>query len=66
MGRWAITKPKEEIYHTLQGLRTISGYVATVEELVNSEQLKSRDFFQEMECPPQTVAAYPRPSLQDR
>ena len=59
VGRWAITKPKEEIYHTLQGLRTISGYVATVEELVNSEQLKSRDFFQEMECPPQTVAAYP-------
>ena len=59
VGRWAITKPKEEIYHTLQGLRTISGYVATVEELINSGQLKSRDFFQELECPPQLVATYP-------
>ena len=59
VGRWAITKPKEEIYHTLQGLRTISGYVATVEELVNSGQLKFREFFQELECPPQLVATYP-------
>jgi CoA:oxalate CoA-transferase len=59
VGSWAITKPKEEIYHTLQGLRTISGYVATVEELVNSGQLKFREFFQELECPPQLVATYP-------
>ena len=59
VGRWAITKRKEEIYHTLQGLRTISGYVATVEELVNSGQLKFREFFQELESPPQLVATYP-------
>ena len=30
IGDWTGTKPKEEIYHTLQALRTITGYVATV------------------------------------
>ena len=32
VGRWAGSVPKEEIYHTLQGMRTITGYVATVED----------------------------------
>ena len=59
VGRWASALPKEEIYHALQGMRTITGYVATVEDLVNSEQLKFRDFFQHLEAPPQVVAAYP-------
>ena len=43
---WASTKPKEEIYHTLQALRTITGYVATVEDLLVSQQFVYRQFFQ--------------------
>ena len=30
INEWTATRPKEEIYHTLQGLRTVAGYVATV------------------------------------
>lgn len=46
VGNWAATKPKEEIYHTLQALRAITGYVATVEDLLASQQLAYREFFQ--------------------
>ena len=46
---WAATKPKEEIYHTLQGLRTITGYVATVEDLLASRQFAHREFFRIVE-----------------
>ena len=49
VGEWAATKPKEEIYHTLQGLRTITGYVATVEDLLASRQFAHREFFRMVE-----------------
>jgi len=45
---WAGTKQKEDIYHTLQALRTITGYVATVEDLLVSQQFVYREFFQSM------------------
>ena len=48
---WASTKPKEEIYHTLQALRTITGYVATVEDLLVSQQFVYRQFFQSVSTP---------------
>lgn len=48
---WAATKPKEEIYHTLQALRTITGYVATVEDLLVAKQLVDRKFFQTLADP---------------
>jgi crotonobetainyl-CoA:carnitine CoA-transferase CaiB-like acyl-CoA transferase len=48
---WAGTKPKEEIYHTLQALRTITGYVATVEDLLVSQQFVAREFFQTLADP---------------
>ena len=48
---WAATKPKEEIYHTLQALRTITGYVATVEDLLVAKQLVDRKFFQTLANP---------------
>jgi crotonobetainyl-CoA:carnitine CoA-transferase CaiB-like acyl-CoA transferase len=59
VGRWAGSLPKEEIYHTLQGMRTITGYVATVEDLAKSRQLAFRDFFQLIEEPPGVEGAYP-------
>lgn len=49
VGRWTAALPKEEVYHTLQGLRSIAGYVATVADLLNSEQLSSRGFWQQVE-----------------
>ena len=49
VGRWAATQPKEEMYHALQNLRTIAGYVATVEDLLSSDQMAFREFFQPVE-----------------
>ncbi len=59
VGRWAAGLPKEEIYHTLQGMRTITGYVATVADLVNSRQMKDREFFQSIGFPGLPDALYP-------
>jgi crotonobetainyl-CoA:carnitine CoA-transferase CaiB-like acyl-CoA transferase len=59
MGEWAATRPKEEIYHTFQGLQSIAGYVATAEDLLNSGQLKFRGFFQPIEHPSTGEAMYP-------
>ena len=59
IGEWVATRPKEWIYHTIQGLRTIAGYVATVEDLTKSEQLLSREFFQTIEHPVAGKATYP-------
>ena len=46
VGRWSATQPKEEMYHALQKLRTIAGYVATVKDLLGSGQMAFREFFQ--------------------
>lgn len=59
IGAWTATRPKEEIYHTLQGLRTVAGYVATVEDLRTSEQLRARDFFQVIDHPSTGKGVYP-------
>jgi formyl-CoA transferase len=57
ISEWAGRKPKEEIYHTLQSLRTITGYVATVEDLLMSQQFVDREFFKlvEGESLPNTI-----------
>jgi len=56
---WTSTCPKEEIYHTLQGLRTVAGYVATVADLNTSQQLLAREFFQRLDHPDAGTATYP-------
>ncbi len=61
VGQWAATKPKEEIYHTLQALRTITGYVATVEDLLVSQQLVYRQFFQPLTDPVFGEVVHPGP-----
>lgn len=74
IGNWVATQPKEHIYHTLQGLRTVAGYVATVEDLRNSAQLQFREFFQTIDHPVAGEAVYPgtpfaiddRPWIQNR
>jgi crotonobetainyl-CoA:carnitine CoA-transferase CaiB-like acyl-CoA transferase len=59
IGAWTAARPKEEIYHTLQGLRTVAGYVATVEDLRTSRQLRARDFFQVIDHPSTGAGVYP-------
>ena len=59
INEWTATRPKEEIYHTLQGLRTVAGYVATVADLETSQQLLAREFFQRLDHPNAGTATYP-------
>jgi crotonobetainyl-CoA:carnitine CoA-transferase CaiB-like acyl-CoA transferase len=59
IGAWTATRPKEEIYHALQNLRTVAGYVATVEDLFVSQQFAERKFFQSLEHPHTGKALYP-------
>lgn len=51
IAEWMINQTKEEIYHRAQELNCPIGMVTTVEDLVNSEQLQSREFFTEVEHP---------------
>ena len=59
IGAWAATHPKEDIYHTLQGMRTVAGYVATVADLRASDQLQARDFFRTLNHPTAGEGVYP-------
>jgi CoA:oxalate CoA-transferase len=59
LGGWTATQSKEEIYHLLQGLQSVAGYVATVEDLISSRQLVARQFFQAIDHPAAGQALYP-------
>jgi CoA:oxalate CoA-transferase len=56
---WTETQPKEEIYHLFQELRSVAGYVATVDDLLTSRQLVARQFFQVIDHPVAGEALYP-------
>jgi CoA:oxalate CoA-transferase len=56
---WTATQPKEEIYHLFQELRSVAGYVATVDDLFTSRQLVARQFFQTIDHPAAGNALYP-------
>jgi formyl-CoA transferase len=56
---WAATQSKEEIYHLFQELRSVAGYVATVDDLITSRQLVARQFFQTIDHPYAGKALYP-------
>ena len=60
IGAWVAEQPsKEEIYHQVQALRTIAGYVATVEDLVKSKQFVAREYFISMDHPVAGEVIYP-------
>jgi CoA:oxalate CoA-transferase len=59
LGEWTATRSKEEIYHTLQALQSVAGYVATVADLCTSKQLQARMFFQGLDHPDTAKALYP-------
>jgi crotonobetainyl-CoA:carnitine CoA-transferase CaiB-like acyl-CoA transferase len=59
LGEWAAARPKEEMYHTLQKLQSVAGYVATVADLFSSGQLQARTFFQSLHHPDTGDVLYP-------
>ena len=59
LGSWTATQPKEAIYHLLQDLRSVAGYVASVDDLFTSRQLTARQFFQAIDHPTAGKARYP-------
>ena len=46
---WVLNQDKEEIYHKLQNISTIAGYVAEPEDLLQSNQLLEREYFNNQE-----------------
>ena len=56
---WTATRPKQELYHTLQQLHSVAGYVATVKDLFTSGQLVAREFFQTVDHPRAGAGQYP-------
>lgn len=61
---WLSTQTKEEVYHKMQAIRSIAGYVADVSDLFKSEQYKVRDFFQTVEHPETGAIPYPGAAFQ--
>jgi CoA:oxalate CoA-transferase len=59
LGDWIGTQPQEEVYHVLQELRSVAGYVATVKDLLVSRQLTAREFFQTIDHPYAPNGVYP-------
>jgi crotonobetainyl-CoA:carnitine CoA-transferase CaiB-like acyl-CoA transferase len=58
---WVLGQDKEDVYHLLQGLRSIAGYVATAADVYRSGQLQARGFFQKIDHPVAGLASYPGP-----
>ena len=58
---WVRVQDKEDVYHLLQGLRSIAGYVATAADVYRARQLQARGFFQEIDHPVAGRARYPGP-----
>ncbi len=56
---WVRGQGKEDVYHLLQGLRSIAGYVATAADLSRARQLEARGFFQDIDHPVAGRARYP-------
>lgn len=48
---WVRQQPKEQVYHLLQGMRTIAGFVATTADLHASAQFTDRQFFHTVDHP---------------
>ncbi len=56
---WMIERTKEEVYHQAQGYNLPSGYVATVEDIVNSAQHEARGFITSIDHPETGPLQYP-------
>ena len=59
ISKWMKERTKDEIYHKAQALSCPIGSVTTVEDLVNSEQLKARGFLVEADHPEMGRVKFP-------
>lgn len=59
IGEWMMNHTKEEIYHRAQAISCPIGAVTTVEDLLNSEQLKARGFFVDVDHPEMGKVKFP-------
>lgn len=51
IGEWMTNHTRDEIYHRAQALSCPIGGISTTEDLLNSEQLRARDFFADVDHP---------------
>jgi CoA:oxalate CoA-transferase len=58
---WFAQRTKHEIYHAAQALKVPAGMVATVADLVDSEQYAAREFWQTIDHPATGPLRYPGP-----
>ena len=56
---WLLDHTREEIYHSAQRLGLLFGYVATVDEILASPQLRARGYFVELDHPVAGRLTYP-------
>lgn len=63
MSDWLATQSKEAVYHTLQGMRSVAGYIADVSDLFASAQYQAREFFRPVDHPDTGPRAYPGPAF---
>ena len=61
---WALTQRKLDVYNASQRSRNAVGYVATPQDMLTSEQLEHRQFFQQIDHPEAGSARYPGPPYQ--
>jgi crotonobetainyl-CoA:carnitine CoA-transferase CaiB-like acyl-CoA transferase len=57
LSAWAATRTKQEIFHACQELRIAASPINTMEDVANSEQLASRDWFGSVEAGGKTFKA---------
>ncbi|HEX2173425.1 MAG TPA: CoA transferase, partial [Dehalococcoidia bacterium] len=63
MAGWLATQAKEDVYHLLQSMRSVAGYVADVGDLFRSKQYQAREFFRPVDHPATGPIDYPGPAF---
>lgn len=58
---WLSGQSKEDVYHLLQAMRSVAGYVADVSDLFKSKQYQSREYFRQVDHPATGPVDYPGP-----
>lgn len=58
---WLAGQTKEDVYHLLQSMRSVAGYVADVADLFRSKQYQVREFFRTVDHPATGPVDYPGP-----
>lgn len=63
MAGWLAEQSKEAVYHSLQSMRSVAGYIADVSDLFRSAQYQAREFFRPVDHPVTGAHAYPGPAF---